>query len=236
MSAVIRPARAADAAAISAIAREAFGEDVALETARLARVLSQSGNFVAFSNNRVDGFVGNFLTRSSTGALRFELDLLAVARDARGRGVGAALVAESICEAEKTSAEVIRALVASRNRRMQSLCRAHGFERNRLRQALYVLPVESDKRGGTESPDAGGHGAHLIPVETFTYSGIWLEGRLDLAGIAEARRRAVCGHRSRIGAVVSQTAGNRQELLEANGFAKIGDFDWWTLSLRSGSS
>ncbi len=241
MSVVIRRAAPTDAGAIAAIALEAFGERLEAESDRVARVLRQNTNFVAQSDDRVAGFVGNFVTRSGSGALRFELDLLAVAEDTRGIGIGGALVAASLDAAEKAKVDVIRALVASRNRTMQGLCQMQGFKRNLTSHALYVLTTlpphsdcKSDIRDGAGLSSAIRHEAHLIPVETLTYSGIWLEGNLSQVAIHDARKRANVSGMTRIGTVLPQAAKSPRELLAANGFDRVGEFDWWTVTLRSG--
>ncbi len=231
MSAVIRPATPADAKAMSAIARAAFGEGLEPDPTRLARALSQGLNLVAVSSGRVVGFAGNFLTRSRSGALRFELDLLAVAERARGAGIGAGLVAASVAAAKSSDADMIRALVASQNRAMQRLCRAGGFERDRTRRALYVSDASRGLGAGAAVSFALLKDAHLAPVCTLTYSGIWLEGAISQAAIDEARQRASADDMFRIGAVVPRADARLEALLLSNGFGKAGDFDWWAIRL-----
>ena len=68
MSAVIRRATPDDARAMSAIAQIAFGESLEPDPARLAMALNRGVNFVAVSNGRVSGFVGNFMTRAQEAA------------------------------------------------------------------------------------------------------------------------------------------------------------------------
>ncbi len=231
MSAVIRRAMPDDAKAMSAIAQAAFGEALEPDPVRLAKVLSQGLNFVALSRGRVVGFVGNFLTRSSSGRLRFELDLLAVAADARGAGIGAALVAASVEAAKTAETDEIRALVASSNQTMQRLCQAGGFERDQTSRALYVLDAPKGLGAGADVSSALLKDARLTPVYTLTYSGIWLEGEISPGAIDEARERAFADGMSRIGAVIPQADSRLAALLLANGFEKVGDFDWWSIRL-----
>ena len=231
MSAVIRPATPSDAKAMSAIAQAVFGEGLEPDRARLAAALRQGVNFVAESSGGVVGFVGNFMTRSSSGALRFELDLLAVAAGARGLGIGAALVAASVEAAKTAETDEIRALVASSNQAMQKLCEAGGFERDQTRRMLYV----SDARraigaGAGASPTLLKH-AHLVPVYTLTYSGIWLEGEISQAAIDEAAECAFAACLSRVGAVIPRSDSRIEALLQENDFVKAGDFDWWSIRI-----
>ncbi|MCY3778868.1 MAG: GNAT family N-acetyltransferase [Chloroflexi bacterium] len=246
MSVVIRRATPHDAVAIAAIVLEAFGERINEESGRVARVLRQSDNFVAESDDRVVGFVGNFLTRSGSGRLRFELDLLAVAQDARGGGIGAVLVDASIEAAASAKVDVIRTLVASRNAAMQRLCRSRGFRRDPTRHVLFVTDAQvwggadmeaTESLEGVVTGEASNTSeAYLIPVETLTYSGIWLEGGIRKSAIDEARRLAYDGGMSRIGAVLPQSDEGAVKLLATNRFDRVGEFDWWTIKTGSGRS
>lgn len=231
MSALIRVATLADAADIAAISSEAFGEKPDVDSIRLTKALKHGKNFVAIRDTSVVGFVGNFLTRSASGVQRFELDLLAVAEDARGGGIGRALASASIDAGKLANVDLIRTLVAADNKRMQRLCLSQGFIRDHEQYALHVSAVESMTNCGKASSPAGLHEAHLITVETLTYSGIWLEGRLSQAAIEDARQRARYGGMSRVGAVAPLSDDGLQALLGSNGFDLVGEFHWWTINL-----
>ena len=236
MSAVIRRATPRDAAAIAAIIMEAFGDRIEADAAHIAQVLNQHDNFIAECGDRVVGFVGNFVTRSASGRLRYELDLLAVALDARGGGIGAQLVDASIDAALSANAHVVRTLVASRNSAMQRLCRTRRFTRDPIRYVLYVAGAQVWRGAAERQGTVDASEAHLIPVETLTYSGIWLEGRISQSSIDEANRRAYGRGMSRIGAVLPRNDEAAAQLLAANRFDRVDDYDWWTFKLGSGLS
>ena len=229
MSVRIRRAKPGDAQVIAGIARAAFAEVIEPSSPRVLRILAEPLTQVATVDDQIVGFVSNFLTRSLQGSWRFELDLMAVAEGAQGRGFGGTMVAESISLARQSQAESVRALVAAHNSPMQSLCRRCGFKRSSARYHLYVAAPKSN-------PVAAGrdYAAHLVQVETLTYKGIWLEGELSQAAIDRAQ---VCARRpncSRIGTVIPQDNAAAAAILRANQFERIGEFDWWTLNLRSG--
>jgi hypothetical protein len=79
----------------------------------------------------------------------------------------------------------------------------------------------------------GYHEAHLIPVETLSYRGIWMEGILSQDAIDDAHWMARQRDASRIGAVISSEEPAVADLLRSNAFVKIGEYDWWTINLRS---
>ena len=231
MSVPIRQARPGDARAIARIVSAAFAEVVEPRSPRVRKVLSEPLTQVATVDDEVVGFVSNFLTQSAEGAWRFELDLLALAEDARGRGLGALLVAKSISLARQSQAENVRALVAAQNLPMQRLCRRCGFKRSSLRYRLYTAAPISRRGAAVRN-----HAARLVQVETLTYCGIWLEGELSQAAIDRAHDRARRADGSRIGAVIPRDHAAGTAILRANRFELVGEFDWWTLSLRSGRS
>lgn len=236
MSTVIRRAMANDASAVAAIVREAFEEAPAPDTLHVARALSHGCNYVACRGDQVVGFVGNFLTDSAAGKRRFELDLLAVAEEARGIGVGTALVKATVDAAQRTDADLIRALVGSGNIVMRGICLACGFRRDKTGYALYVLALPTSAAMAETIPDPLPSDAHLVPVETLTYSGVWLEGSLTNAAFIAARERAARESREILGTVVPLSDDGARDRLAANGFEFVGAFDWWTISLQSGRS
>ena len=141
MSVTIRPATATDADHIVGLMRDAFDESLDSRAPGLLQALSAGGTYIAIEEASALGFVHNFSTIAQSGAWRDELDLLAVASHARGRGIGRLLVAKSVSEARRLGLDLVRALVAADNVPMQGLCRVCGFQSVRRRlSALYVRP------------------------------------------------------------------------------------------------
>ena len=150
MSVTIRRAEAADAAAVAAIAQEAFGDNIDLDY--LAKALEAGSNFVALADGRAQGFAGGFVTVSGAGGRRFELDLLAVAAAARGMGLGTRLVQGSVAAASAQKVALIRALVATGNLAMQRILDAAGFQRDESSRLLYARDLY-EERGPARSAE-----------------------------------------------------------------------------------
>ncbi len=227
MTVQFRRAAPDDQTAIADIAKQALSMSLPADSLRAGHDLSEGLTLVATLGGAVVGFVDNFVTRDQAGGMRCELDLLAVRPWARGRGIGGNLVSKSVQAAREANAREIRALVRGENRAMQRLCSSQGFRRGPTRFELYVADAKPVARRRRQ------HEAHLIPVKTLAYSGIWLEGSLSQDAIDEARWIATAGGMSRIGAVIA-VAEPASNLLRKNGFVKLGDYDWWTINLGNG--
>ncbi len=218
----IRQAAQADLAAIARIIATTFVERIEPKASHLHNNLV----LVAELDGAVIGFAASFLTRSALGETRFELDLLAVDSAVQGRGVGYALVARCIQAASESGADSLRALVRTDNLAMNRIC-ARG---KLLRSARpYTLVIAAAKP--VNAPATAAHAAHLVPVDTLTYRGIWLEGDISQAAIDQAHHRARDEQRSRIGALISAEDEHVAALLTRNGFVSVGEFFWWSLKL-----
>ena len=226
----LRPAKSKDAAAIAAVIRERLDETVAAD--HITRCLSDGFRFtlVAESAGSVVGFVDNFVTVSATGERRMELDLLAVTPSARGQGLGKLLVAASINLARAHGISLIRALVKADNAAMQAVCQSL-----EMRQSPPVLLYA---RAPGECPaDASafdGHVAHLVPVRTLTYEGIWIEGALSRTAVAAALSMAHDAAWRTVGAVIPDDDLAARDMLEGKGFRAVGSYHWFTLMPGSG--
>lgn len=222
----LRYADTRDAEAIAAIADSALAASIAPDSPRLRRILAQKRTLVAAAAGEVLGFCDSFLTENALGEPRLELDLLAVAPSARGIGIGSALVAAAVIRAERLGASTLRALVRTSNAPMRAICRRAGLARS---QSVGSLNVCWDS--AAPSAPSAARSAHLIPVETLIYSGIWLEGNLSQPALdaAEALRRQKGAELT--GTVLPHGHAEAAELLRANGFQALGDYHWWSLTL-----
>ncbi len=227
MSVQIRLAKPEDAPAIERVASETGVASIDPGSPRARRVLAEGQTLVATKDAAVMGFVGCLFTAYPTGGRRFELDLLAVAPEAQRRGVGTRLVAASKSFAADAGARQVRALVRCENAAMQRLCRRHGFARSSDVFELHIVdpqPVAHQSRL---------HEARVIPVETLSYSGLWLEGKLSREAIADAHQLASQIEVTVIGAVIPNNALETRKLLQASSFRKVGAYHWWTINLKS---
>ena len=228
MSVLIRLASAEDAGAIARIAADAKLASIEAESPRVRKILGESRTYVATIRGEVIGFVDGFFTCDAIGRRRCELDLLAVAREAQGLGLGTRLAAECLAAAAEGGAQHARALVRAENAAMRKLCQGLGFHCSRASFALFV--------GERQSPQglAPQHDARLLPVDTLGYAGIWLEGRLCQEAIDAAHRLASQRNAAVIGAAIPIANVETAALLAANSFRKVGQYHWWTINLRSG--
>lgn len=179
---MIRTARAADAHGIAAVLRDCWPDD----TPELDRIASLADDachalLVAEVDASCVGVVDAFPTVNSKGVVRWELDLLAVVRVARGLGIGRALIRAAL-RAATPSAVIARALIRVDNAASEGAFRAAGLRDSEPVLALYV----------TEANGAGGIAAshsHLVPVQTLLYGGLWVEDEATAAALEAAAVR-----------------------------------------------
>ena len=225
MSIQIRWAVADDAPDIAMISRASL--DTKMDEARLRHllILRRGFTFVAVLSDRVVGFADYFLTASQDDDIRLELDLLAVHLQARGRGIGRELIHAGIKQAKRLDVASMRALVAVDNHAMQSLCAALGFQPLQDNSALFVASPHPT------SPHQNNAKSILIPVETLTYDGIWIEGAVSQAAIDNALFIVHARKLTTVGAVVPSQDAAAAALFRANHFDCLGKYDWWTFNL-----
>lgn len=227
MKADIRRATVEDASAIARIARQADVAKIDAHSPRVRRILKGGRGFAAESRGELVGFVDGFLTAGSAGERRYELDLLAVAPGAQGRGIGGALMTAALAAASENDASEIRALARCQNEPMRRLCLNHGFSRSRGCFALLV----AQPRPMAQAPLS--HAAHLIAVDTLGYAGVWLEGEVSRKAIDAAHWLASQSGSTLIGALIPASDARATDRLQARGFRNVGDYHWWTLNRRS---
>jgi ribosomal protein S18 acetylase RimI-like enzyme len=178
---------------------------------------------VAEADGRIVGFVDGFMTTAPDGTQRWEIDLLAVHPGYQGRGMGAALVKAAYESGRRRGADRARALVHVENVGSQRTFARCGFVPQNSTSRLYVASPSDE---GIDAGDADG--LHLIAVQTFSYRGLWLEGRLNAAALKGGR--AECARRSfdLAGAVIPLGQPEALGAAEQLRFEVIGDYEWWT--------
>ncbi|MCY3796614.1 MAG: N-acetyltransferase [Chloroflexi bacterium] len=230
MKVMIGRATPEDALAIASLAADALATRIDADSPRVRKILNEGLTFVARIDESMVGFASNFFTFDQEGRRRFELDLLAVAPGAQGRGIGGRLVEASLAAARDSKPVLIRTLVRSENWSMQRLCRRYGFTRSPGQKQLFVTHPRPAIRSCRK------HCAYLIRVETLSYSGIWLEGALSQEALDDALWTASQSDRSVIGTVIPSGASHAHDLLRANAFNNLGEYNWWTISAGSAGS
>lgn len=224
----IRRATIRDIDDIGEIIKLAFDDIVDVE--RIKRLLTLSHNYVyvAMQSDVVVGFVENFLTVSQGNQIRLELDLLAVHPNARGQGIGKKLIETSINLAQELSVYCLRALIATENGVMQKACKRLNLTPSPNEFSLFVKSSQQALHPITETPNA-----HLIHVETLTYSGIWLEGDISSSTLDNAHSIAIKNQYDLLGAVVDKADTATTKLLVESQFTLINDYHRWMFNLRN---
>jgi N-acetylglutamate synthase-like GNAT family acetyltransferase len=184
----LRRAEAADVEGIATVIRDVWEQDV-LETVCRAQIEDDaSALWVAAEDGEVAGFVSAFVTVAGVGPRRWEVDLIAVRRASQDRGLGTRLI-RHVCKAGHARAiSLTRALIQAENGPSQRAFRNAGFTATGRPGRLLLWPPGSGPDNAYTGPVA------LLPVDTLTYRGLWLEGLTSVC--AEEQRRAVKAARS----------------------------------------
>jgi GNAT superfamily N-acetyltransferase len=217
MDYVIRMATVDDTPGIAAVAVSAWPEEP-LDAAAIAALMAEPGRatHVAVQGRTVVGFVDGFVTRASDGAARWEVDLLAVAPQSQGRGVGRGLVAASVAAGgDALGAVRARALIRVENIGSERAFAACGFSPEPFASALWV----ADGLAVVGEPD----GLHIVPVRTFRYAGTWLEN-VTAHGIC-ALHPATDG--GMVGAVIPLADRETSRAAADAGLRNEGTFRFW---------
>lgn len=215
---LVRAAMPQDAQTIAEIIRLAFHEEANSE--QIQRLIdSESHHSYVAASDKVVGFVDGFSTLAPDGKKRLELDLIAVHPDFSGQGIGKQLI--QVFSENVLNVDMIRALVAVNNNPMHRAMKATGYQLNPQVHALYIASCAGEK---VENPPK----IHLIPVETFTYCGIWLEGEISTEAILAAQYQCQKLAYDIVGAVVPTENAQAVETLNDANFEYIKDFQWWT--------
>ncbi len=216
MSIVIRPTTIDDAPQIAEIIHLAFGEKSAVSQISSC-VKNGNTSFVAEKAGQVVGFVDGFATLSAEEEKRRELDLLAVHPDCQGQGIGTKLI-ECYTNLD-IPADYIRSLIAVGNTRMEKALTRYGYSPQNDICALYVsTAIVAEK---TIAPPR-----HFVPVSTYTYNGIWLEGEITQQMI-DAGLSVKLDEQDTLGAVVPVMDLDAVGLLQSNNFTLIKLYRYW---------
>ena len=228
---VIRQARLGDAAAIHRILSEVWGESLLVEVFRDYVTQADRAVLLAAVDGKAEGFISAFFT--SAPVSRWEVDLLAVRPRSQGMGIGTALLESIIATAPKTSPLIARAAVRTENVRSQRAFAKAGFETDSgVRKLMLWEPAI-----GRPQPPA--NGVTLLPVETLTYRGLWIEGLDDVSLSGEATRTTIEGARDRAaregrlntGSLMAEAATLGLESVGLHGAREHGQYHLWTRKL-----
>ncbi len=225
---LIRRATPDDAAGLVQIKQNVWPDEAA-ELALVTTALSDASHatLVAAGGGGLLGFVDSFSTFSSQGLKRWEVDLLAVHPDHRRQGLGRRLVRACTEAGRHIGATIARALIQVDNAASQRTFAGCAYQASDVTCNLYV----STKKLNISEATQPAQGLHLIPVNTFNYRGLWLEGYFSLARFNAAQVALCYGNWTLAGAVVPVDQVKANQAAQSAGFERVGRFRWWTLIL-----
>ena len=210
-----------DIVALATIKHATWPDEEPLNPTIFAAALQTPGHqtHIVAVNGRSAGFISSFITQSATGEARWEVDLLAVHPDFRGLGLGNKLVATTLEAAPAVA--FARTLIRVDNVPSQRSFARHGF---RLSGSPVILHICSHPTPNTLPLPTT---AHLVPVNTLTYRGLWLEGELSPAAFRSAQTECLRQQRDLIGALIPADDQPNQQAAQACRFVAVGVYQVW---------
>ncbi len=219
---IIRPAVAQDISAIVTLSEHVWDTPFSQETIATALAQDRHRAHVIDTPDGIMGYISSFLTHASQGLQRWEVDLLAIHPDYRNQGAGRALVHATTAAGRAMRANIARALVRVSNIPMRHVMTACAYACSEEAYALYVAQPHHYDNHALASDKTW-----LLPVKTFSYVGIWLEGAITQNAINTAHKLATEKQADTLGAVIPLSYVHDCRLLESQGFERIGEFHWW---------
>ena len=225
---VIRPAATSDIPGIARVCEAAFAEPIEPEVCRRQIADPTIDLHVAVEGDEVAGFVSAFALDGAADNPWF-VDSLAVRPQSQGRGYGRHLIESTWTTARRRGFRLSRALIRADNAPSQCCFARCGYATDQRSYSLYIWSSQASAANGKTDP------IRLLPVDTITYRGLWLEGLADAS--AEIQRRAVqqarayCARKGRgpSGALIADPSRLDGTLLDQ---AELrGEYHWWTIML-----
>ena len=168
----IRLACADDAQAIHLILQETWGESLLFDVFTNHISSPEHQVFVAVDGGEVVGFLSAFLV--STAVPRWEMDLIIVRSTSRGKGMGTSLIEEALTYGSNLGVFCAAASIRVDNYASQRAFSKAGFITDAQARSLFLWdPLTCECV--PDMPEA----VHLIPVDTLTYRGLWIDGFVE---------------------------------------------------------
>ena len=187
----IRLAQPDDAQAIHRILQETWDESLRFDVFADHISSPEHQLFVAVEAGEVVGFLSAFLVSNPTP--RWEIDLIVVHPKSQGKGIGTSLIQEALTYGSHLGIRWATASIRIDNYASQRAFAKVGWTTDaQVRSLLLWNPLAF--RFGTNIPET----VHLIPVDTLTYRGLWIEGFIEPQLSQQAQRDVIRAAQSRI--------------------------------------
>jgi GNAT superfamily N-acetyltransferase len=225
----IQQATLDDAPEVAAI-KHTIWPDELVDVAQIAKAIQEPSHatHVGLHAHRIIGFIDGFSTYSAQGIHRWEADLLAVHPDYRGHRVGERLVRANTKAGDQRGAEVARGLIRTENIASQRTFARCAYQPDGPFCELYVF----SKREHIQNEILFTRKVHAIPVTTLTYNGCWLE--VDFSSDTQSGEYPIHVNNERlvVGVLIPIEEKEMSHSIQQAGFVKVGQFQWWILSLN----
>ena len=187
----VRLARPDDAEAMHRILQETWGESLRFDVFADHISSPQHQVFVAVEAGEVVGFLSAFLVSNPTP--RWEIDLIIVRSASQGKGIGTSLIQEALTYGSRLGVRSAKASIRIDNYASQQAFAKVGWATDGQGRSLLLWnPLAF--RFIANVPET----VHLIPVDTLTYRGLWIEGFIEPQLSQHAQRDVIRAAQSRI--------------------------------------
>ena len=187
----IRLAQPDDAEAMHRILQETWGESLLFDVFADHTSSPEHQVFIAVEAGEVVGFLSAFLVFNPI--RRWEIDLIIVRATNQGKGIGTSLIQEALTYGSRFGLRSAKASIRIDNYASQRAFAKAGFTTDaQVRSLLLWKPLAF--RFVANMPET----VHLIPVDTLTYRGLWIEGFSKPQLSQQAQRDVIRTAQSRI--------------------------------------
>ncbi len=223
----IRLATLDDAAGIANVQRVVW-PDQHSDAAHVADVLREPYHitYVAVRHDFIVGYVDSFLTMTHDNIRRWEVDELAVHINHQRQRIGLSLMKAATQAGRQMDAVFARALIQVDNVASQQTVARCDYQCTSETYGLYVChePLVGERKPPSSD-------LHLIPVNTLSYRGVWLEGEIESQSFRIARMMCAQNAWQKAGVLLSNDAHEKRGAAVQAGFEYVCEYHWWNLDL-----